>query len=209
MAEETKKEEVVVEEGNPEKENGSQEENPKKEKKDAKVLKLKEEIARLERELKEEKEKNLKEIAEMQTTKRRLKEETINERKYASMKVISELINPIDMLVKIVNGPAPSEEIKNYQIGFQMIANQLLGVLTNEGLKEIACKVEDEYNPVLMQAVTTEEKEGLEVSKVVRVLQTGYMYKDRILKPAMVHVAVPKKIENNTKNEDKEEQKGE
>ncbi len=208
MAEENKQEEIKVEENKAEATEQKVEEAPKKEKKDAKVQKLKEEVARLERELKEEKEKNLKEIAEMQTTKRRLKEESINDRKYASMKVVSELIGPIDMLVKIVNGPAPSEEIKNYQIGFQMIANQLLGVLETEGLKEISCKADDEYNPVLMQAVTTEEQEGLDSSKVLKVLQTGYMYKDRVLKPTMVHVAVPKKIEEK-QEENKEEQKGE
>ena len=184
---------------------------PKKEKKDTKVLKLKEEIARLERELKEEKEKNLKEIADMQTTKRRLKDEAINDRKYAAMKVIEELISPIDMLVKIVNGPAPSEEIKNYQIGFQMIANQLIQILEGEGLKEIPCKVDDEYNPALMQAVTTEEDETLEVSKILKVLQTGYMFKDRVLRPSMVHVAVPKKIvvEENVETEKDEENKEE
>lgn len=207
MAEEVKNEELKDEDIKTE-----ETEAPKKEKKDAKVLKLKEEIARLERELKAEKEKNLKEIAEMQTTKRRIKEQSINDRKYASMQVISELIQPIDMLVKIVNGPAPSEEIKNYQIGFQMIANQLLGILQNEGLKEIPCKENDEYNPVNMQALTTEEKEGIETSVVLKVLQTGYMYKDRVLKPTMVHVAVPqKKIEEQAVNEENnnQEEKGE
>lgn len=196
MAEEIKKEDVASAEVN--------HEETKKEKKDAKVLKLKEEIARLERELAAEKEKNLKEIAEMQTTKRRLKEQSIEERKYAAMNVISELITPIDMLVKIVNGPAPSEEVKNYQIGFQMIANQLLMVLNNEGLKEINVEVNGEFDPKTMQALTTEEREGLEKSVVLKILQTGYMYKDRVLKPAMVHVALPqKKIE-----EPKEKQEG-
>ena len=205
-------EEIKVEEQKPEEKAEKNDKAPKKEKKDTKVLKLKEEIARLERELKEEKEKNLKEIADMQTTKRRLKDEAINDRKYAAMKVVEELIGPIDMLVKIVNGPAPSEEIKNYQIGFQMIANQLIQVLEGEGLKEIPCKVGEEYNPAVMQAVTTEEDESLTTSKIVKILQTGYMYKDRVLRPSMVHVAVPKKIkneENVNSEENKEEKEGE
>ncbi len=212
MAEEIKVEEQKAssEVENTEEANGKAQ---KKEKKDSKVLKFKEEIARLERELKDEKEKNLKEIADMQTTKRRLKEEAVNDRKYAAMSVVEQLIGPIDMLVKIVNGPAPSEEIKNYQIGFQMIANQLIQVLEGAGLKEIPCKVDDEYNPAVMQAVTTEEAEGIEVSKIVKVLQTGYMYKDRVLRPSMVHVAVPKKITENVEKdvneENKEEKEGE
>lgn len=190
MNEEIKETETLEAEGAPQKE-----EKPKKEKKDAKVLKLKEEIARLERELEETKANALKEIAETQTTRRRMKEEMVNERKYASMKVIEELINPIDMLVKVVNAPVSSPELQNYLYGFQMIANQLIGVLNNEGLKEIECKVDQVFDPATMQVVSSEEQEGLEESKVLKVLQTGYMFKERILRPCMVHVAISKKTE--------------
>ncbi len=187
-------------------------ETKKKEKKITKEDKLKEEIARLEKALKDEKDKNLREIAEMQTTKRRLKEAEINNRKYASMSVVEELIGPIDMLVSVVNSPAPSEEIKNYQLGFQMIANQLVSILEKEGLKAIPCEVGCEFNPSHMQALTSEEQEDVTTSKVIKVLQKGYMYKDRVLKPAMVNVAIPKKVvENNeeTKDTKNEENKGE
>ena len=178
----------------------------KKEKKITKEDKLKEEIARLEKALKDEKEKNLREIAEMQTTKRRLKEAEINNRKYAAMPIIEELIAPIDMLLAVVNSEAPSEEIKNYQLGFQMIANQLLGILEHDGLKAIPCEVDMEFDPKHMQALTTEEVEGIENAKVIKVLQKGYMYKDRVLKPVMVNVAIPKKVEN---KEEIKEEKGE
>ena len=182
----------------------------KKEKKDAKYEKLREEVSRLERELKAKNDEYLKEIAEMQTTKRRLKEASINERKYASMNVVSELIEPIDMLLKIVNSKAPSEEINNYLIGFQMIANQLLQVLEREGLKTIPCSELDDFNPDLMQAVTSLEKEELDKPTVTKVLKTGYMYKDRVIKPTMVEVAVPvKKEENKETKEEIEEKEGE
>ncbi len=178
----------------------------KKEKKITKEDKLKEEIARLEKALKDEKEKNLREIAEMQTTKRRLKEAEINNRKYAAMPIIEELIAPIDMLLAVVNSEAPSEEIKNYQLGFQMIAGQLLNILEKDGLKAIPCEVDMEFDPKHMQALTTEEVEGIDNPKITKVLQKGYMYKDRVLKPVMVNVAIPKKVEN---KEEIKEEKGE
>ena len=171
----------------------------KKEKKVSKEDKLKEQIAKLERELKEEKDKNLREIAEMQTTKRRLKEAEIENRKYASMNVISELINPIDMLVAVLNSEAPSDEIRNYQMGFQMIANQLVSVLEKEGLKVMEIKENDEFNPKIMEALLTEEAD-VEISTVTKIRQKGYYYKDRVLKPALVEVAIPKKnIEEESK----------
>ena len=156
----------------------------KKEKKD----KYKEQIEKLEAELTSQKNEYLKVFAEMENTKKRLKEEAIKDRKYASQKVVGELINPIDMLVKIVNSPAPSPEIANYLIGFKMLANQLIDILKAEGLKEIESNVGMEFDPTVMQAMSVEENAELEDNTIIRVMQTGYMYKDRILRPAMVIV---------------------
>lgn len=161
-------------------------EETKEETKKEKKNKYKEQIAKLEADYASLKNDYLKVYAEMENTKRRIKEEAIKDRKYASQKVVGELIQPIDMLIQILNMPAPSAEVQNYQIGFQMIANQLLEVLKNEGLAPI--KVEKEFDPKYMEAMQTECIEGYEDNQVIRVLQAGYMYKDRILRPAMVVV---------------------
>lgn len=171
--------------------------SPKKEKN-----KYKEKIAELEAELAKNKEDYLRVLADMQNTKKRLSEEQTKDRKYASQKVIGELINPIDMLIKIVNAPAPNPEIGNYLIGFQMIANQLISVLEAEGLSEI--KAADQvFDPMKMHAMATIETNDIPKDQVVEVLQAGYMYKDRVLRPAMVKVSVPlnEKTEEQSDNE--------
>ena len=161
-------------------------EEVKEETKKEKKNKYKEQIAKLEADYATLKNDYLKVYAEMENTKRRIKEEAIKDRKYASQKVVGELIQPIDMLIQILNMPAPSQEVQNYQIGFQMIANQLLEVLKAEGLAPI--KVEKEFDPKYMEAMQTETMEGYEDNQVIRVLQAGYMYKDRVLRPALVVV---------------------
>lgn len=192
MNEEVKVEDKVQEEKTVETEESSKEEvKTKKEKKD----KYKEQVAKLEAELKEQHNEYLKVFAEMENTKRRLKEEAVKERKYASQKVIGELINPIDMLCKIVASPAPSPEIANYLIGFQMITNQLMDILKGEGLTEIEA-LQKEFDPNLMQAMSTESVEDVPDNVVLKVMQTGYMYKDRILRPAMVVVNKKEQKEN-------------
>ena len=185
MNEEVKVEDKVQEEKKTEEteESSKEEVKAKKEKKD----KYKEQIAKLEADLKEQHNEYLKVFAEMENTKRRLKEEAVKDRKYASQKVIGELINPIDMLCKIVASPAPSPEIANYLIGFQMITNQLMDILKGEGLTEIEA-LQKEFDPNLMQAMSTENVEDAPDNVVLKVMQTGYMYKDRILRPAMVVV---------------------
>jgi len=108
--------------------------NKKEKKKDEKnkKSKLEKENEDLKNELANLKNEYLKVFAEMENTKKRLKEDAIKDRKYASQKVVGELVQPVDMLVQIVNMPAANDEVRNYQIGFQMIANQLVDVLKGE-----------------------------------------------------------------------------
>ena len=187
MAEEVK-ETVTVEETTETTEETVKEVKKEKKEKKEKKNKQEEEIKKLTEELANFKNEYLKVFAEMENTKKRLKEETIRDRKYASQKVIGELIGPIDMLVQIVNMPAPSPEIQNYVIGFQMIANQLIEILKNEGLAPINVTLGSDFDPKVMEAFQIEETLDSE-NKVLKVVQPGYMYKDRILRPAMVVVS--------------------
>ena len=178
----------------PEKEEEAQaeanEEAPKKEskKKDKHkevIQKLEEEKKKLEEDYKNLKNEYLKAYAELENTKKRLKDEAIKDRKYASQKVVGELINPVDMLQMIVNMPAPSPEVQNYVIGFQMITNQLVDILKAEGLAPIAANAGDEFDPRVMQVVDTAYEEDKEENTILAIKQAGYMYKDRVLRPVM------------------------
>jgi molecular chaperone GrpE len=46
-----------------------------------------------------------------------------------------------------------------------------------------------EFDPNWMQAMMTEQVEGVEAGKVTAVLQKGYKLKDRLLRAAMVKVS--------------------
>ncbi len=164
--------------------NASEETEVKKEKKN----KHKEEIQKLEAEIAQIKDEYLRARAEMENTKKRLKDEAIQNRKYASQNLVADLLNPVDMLVKVANMENSNPEITNFLIGFKMIANQFVEVLKNDGLTEIEA-LGKEFDPNIHHAVSKESKEGVEPNKVIEVLQTGYMYKDRVIKPAMVKVS--------------------
>ncbi len=193
-----------VKEEEPQKE---EKKEPKKEKKD----KHKEAIEKLEAKNKELEEKYaelkneyLKAYAELENTKKRIKEEAIKDRKYASQKVVGELIGPVDMLNMIINMPVTSPEVQNYVIGFQMIANQLVDILKGEGLGPIECKVLDEFDPKIMQVVDTRFESDKPENVVLEVKQAGYMYKDRVLRTAMVVVNKKKEEKSEEALENKE-----
>jgi len=193
MQEEEIKETATEEEVKDEKE--TSEKVDKKENKKEKKDKHKEEIAKLEAKNKELEEKYaelkneyLKAYAELENTKKRIKQEQITDRKYASQKVVGELIGPVDMLNMIINMPTQSPEVQNYVIGFQMITNQLVDILKAEGLGPINVKALDEFDPKIMQVVDTRYEEDKAENLVLEVKQAGYMYKDRVLRTAMVVV---------------------
>ena len=211
MAEEIKDEEIKEDEVKETEASENKNKETKKEKKEKKskeqekIEKLELEIAKLKEENAKLKNEYLKAHADSQNFQKRINDQAIKDRKYASQNVVGELINPIDMLVQIVNMPAPSPEIQNYVIGFQMIANQLTDILKNEGLAPVDAKVGNDFDPKTMQAVETSNDESIDDNKITKVMQSGYMYKDRVLRPAMVVVNKKENKKEETK-EGKEEE---
>ena len=61
------------------------------------------------------------------------------------------------------------------------------------------------FDPNIHQAMTEVEDEKSEAGTIVQEIQSGYMFGDRLLRPALVGVAKKK----DSKIEEKEEKKGE
>ena len=153
------------------------------------ITKQKEEIIKLKKEMEDLKNALLLNRADLENFKKHQKDEAIKDRKYASLNLISDIIVPLEYLVRACEYQSSSQEMNNFLIGFKMIANQLMDVLINDGLKVIDCKIGDEFDPTIHHAVATEKCEEMETNKVIEVVSKGYLYKERIIKPAMVKVS--------------------
>lgn len=153
---------------------------------------LKEKITELENELALKDDELLRERAELINFKRRLNEEKINDRKYANQALLADLINVIDIFDRVVSAPAQDEKVKKYLVGFQMINDQLKGVMNQYGVTKIEAlhKPFDSSRHEAIETIESDEEEGT----IIEVISDGYMFKDRVLRPAMVKVA--KKKEN-------------
>lgn len=181
-----------------EKEDKKASKKEKKEKKDAKDIEidnLKKDKAELEAKYNQLKDDYVRLQADTLNFKKRLEDEDKLNRKYASQGVVGNLLHPVDMLNKIVNMPTDDPNVKNYQIGFQMISKQLMDILEAEGLKHFDSLGKD-FDPKYMNAVEVSEDKEKKENIVLKVLQEGYMYKDRVLRPSMVVVNKYKKEEN-------------
>lgn len=126
--------------------------------------------------------------AELENFKRRTNEERIRERKYAMQDFFSEIINVIDTFDKVVSAKTDDEKLKKYLVGFVMINNNMKQILESYGVKKIEC-LNKEFNPAFHQAIEVVEVEDSKPNMVVEVIAEGYLYKDRVLRPAMVKVS--------------------
>lgn len=156
-------------------------EHKKEHKKDKKLEELQNEVNTL-------KDKNMRITAEMVNTLRRKDEETNRLLKYSNESLITELLPVIDNFERALNVDAKTADIESYQKGMTMIYNSLKNILEKFEVKEIEA-IDKEFDPSYHQAVMQEEKEGTKENIVIEVLQKGYTYKDKVIRPAMVKVS--------------------
>lgn len=158
-------------------------EKPKKIKGNKELDKLREENKILQ-------DKILRISADAQNMRKRLEDEIMRIHKYEGEDVLKELLPTIDNFERAIKleDEDLSEELSKFLSGFKMIYTGLVNILESKEIKEIDCLNKD-FDPNFMEAVLTSKVEGIEKNKVVEVLQKGYMYKDKLLRPAMVKVS--------------------
>lgn len=165
------------------------EEKKSKNKENKELKHLEEENNKLKNELKESSDKVLRIAAEMQNYKRRADTEKENLLKYANEDLAKSLLPILDNFERAIklDDNDLSDEVSKFLSGFKMIYGSFVNVLNDIEVKEIDCDGL-EFDPVYHQAVLTEKDETKPSGVVLEVLQKGYMYKDKVIRPAMVKV---------------------
>ena len=163
-------------------------ERPGKEKKI--VHDLEERMKKLEASLKEAEEKAMREKAEAINYRKRKDDEVARMMKYASEDMIKEFLPIVDSFERAIDMDDDNleDEVSKFLAGFKMIYCNLVNVLEKYEVKEIEA-MGKEFDANFHQAVLTEPREGVESGIVIEVLQKGYMYKDKVLRPSMVKVS--------------------
>jgi molecular chaperone GrpE len=141
------------------------------------------------------KDKYFRALAELENYKKRAIEDSKKERKYASQDVSDKLIDSIDVFTQALQMQTEDPNFKNFLYGFRMIRDMIYKVLEDEGVKLVSVKEGDSFDPNTQHAIDTEEHLELADQSVLRVQKSGYLYKDRLLRPAMVVINVHPKME--------------
>ncbi len=129
-------------------------------------------------------------VAEAQNSRRRQERQLSEELERASGRIIRRLLPVFDDLnLAFQNIPADLDSTTAPWVdGFRQIQKKLGNLLEEEGVTSLM--VDGEFDPSRHEAVTSEPHETVASGHIIETLRTGYEYKGRVLRPALVRVAL-------------------
>lgn len=139
--------------------------------------------------IKELEEAVLRSKAELINYKKRKDDETENIIKYAEEDILKGFLPILDNFERAIgmDDDNKDDEVSKFLEGFRLMYKQMQDLLLKFDVHEIKALGEP-FNPEYHQAVLMEKDESQEPGIVTAVMQKGYMYKDRVLRTAMVKV---------------------
>lgn len=146
-----------------------------------------EEVERLRREVADLRDRNVRALADFDNFRKRSQRESQEYRKYALLEPMREFLTVIDNLDLALSAEGSAEDLKR---GVEMIHRQMQELLRRFGVTEVPAEGQP-FDPTQHEAVAREESPEVKAPTVVSELRRGYRMNDRLLRPAMVKVAVP------------------
>lgn len=156
----------------------------------------------LKQQIKEEQEKYLRSLADMENTRKRMQKEKHDTTRFAVENVITEFLAPLDNFENALSFVhQASEETQTWAKGFEMILTQFKDLLSSHKVTPFSSEGQ-RFDPHLHEVLELEETEKHEDGMIIQEFLKGYKCGDRILRPARVKVAkAPKKEEETNQNE--------
>ena len=143
------------------------------------------EVETLKKELDKQKDLALRTAAEFDNFKKRTERDKIASLEFMKADILKSFLPVLDNFGRALETDPSGED---FQKGIEMISKQLTDVMVKLGLSEINDEGKG-FDPNLHQAVLHVEDDTLDEGVITDVLQCGYMYREKVLRYAMVKVA--------------------
>jgi molecular chaperone GrpE len=126
--------------------------------------------------------------AEMQNLRSRTSREIADERKYAALPVVRELLPVVDNIDRAIEAAEKAGEAENLLAGFRLVKQQLHTLLGGHHCEPIEAEGQ-EFDPNFHQAILQQPSADVPAGHVTMVTQAGYKMHDRVVRPAQVIVS--------------------
>lgn len=132
---------------------------------------------------KELEEKYMRAYADFENVKKRLEREKNQALEYAYEKIAKDLLPILDALD---NAKAAAKDHSAILEGIALVQDNFLKILSRHGVEAI--DTSGEFDPNLHECIMQVAKPEAQDGQIAQVMQQGYKYKERTLRPAMVAV---------------------
>lgn len=136
--------------------------------------------------------KFLRERADMDNLRKRFQKEKEDLLKYGNETLLLEILPAVDNLERALSHADDENCSSAINEGVRLTLSMLVSSLKKFGVSPVDSKGSP-FDPAVHQAMSQVETEAQEPNTVVDEFQKGYMLNDRLLRPAMVTVAVKPK----------------
>ena len=170
---------------------------------------LKKEVP-IEDKLKESEDKLLRSLAEIENQRRRFEKEIKDAFDFGSFNFAKDSLAILDNLHRAKEAIKNDETLKKnkdldkFIENITIIEKDLISIFEKNKIKKIE-KEKKKFDPNLHQAMSEIENVNVEPGIILQEVQAGYMFGDRLLRPALVSVAKKKASKNNENNEKKDD----
>lgn len=138
-------------------------------------------------ELKDLRDRSMRTLADFDNFRKRVERERGEQRRFAGSEVLRDLLAVVDNLERAVGAQSTLEELRE---GVELILRQMGELLKRHGVERVSAAGR-RFDPASHEAVVRHDSDEVAEPTIVKELQTGYWLRDRLLRPALVEVAVP------------------
>jgi molecular chaperone GrpE len=128
--------------------------------------------------------------ADLENSRRRFERDLTNAYRYAVDKLVAELLAVVDSLergLEIKSSDENQELVTKMQAGMKLTLDLLLKTLQKYDVSQIN-PLGEVFNPTQHEAIAVQDDPEAAPNTVLKVVQKGYLLKDRLLRPALVVV---------------------
>lgn len=174
-----------------EKEQGSSLSEGDRERPLSEIEKLRQELEAKELEAKQNYDRFLRQVAELENFKKRASREKEEAIRYANENLIREFLPILDNLERAVDYAKGGGDGKPLLEGIDMVLKGFVEVLNKYGVTQISAMGQT-FDPEKHEAIARVESEKAEPNTVIEEHHKGYYLLDRLLRPSLVSVAKPR-----------------
>jgi len=156
------------------------------------------EVGKLAKDLEDLRQTLLRRQADFDNYRKRVEKERTEDSRRSTARVIESLIPVVDSFEQAL-ALHREQEYANYRKGFELIHKQLIDNIAKLGAERID-PVGMTFDPHLHQAMDRTETTDKDEGTILQVFQPGYLFHGRVLRPAMVRVAVHPTAASKTAN---------